>query len=364
MESNKKTLYEFSNLKSFLYIWLPIILISSFHYLSPHSLHWTHDILRRLYYIPIIIAGFYRGFFYSIMVTTVVTIVYLPHAFMEMFNMDPDGSLNKTLEIILYFIIAYITSKSSEKIKKENKRYQDTSRILKDKLEEVMRLEEQLIQSGKLEAIGQLSAGFAHEIKNPLSSIQATNELIEDECIDNKDVKEFIDIQKKELNRLKELLDQFLNFAKPSAIENEPLNLIELLDNLMKLIKTQKKYGISFINNLDNNNLKIRGDSKKLYQVFLNLVLNAIESIDKDGKVDIILENDDKYLIVKIKDDGEGIEKEHLSQIFNPFFTTKEKGTGLGLSIAFKIIEQHKGRIKVNSKRNEGTEFIIKFPII
>jgi signal transduction histidine kinase len=192
------------------------MLISVFHYAMPHSLHWTHDILRRLYYIPIIFSGFYLGKNYTIIVASIITILYIPHAYTELFNMDPASSINKTLEIVLYFVIGYITSTLSDKVKKQKNNYQETAEKLAIKLQEVESLEEQLIQSGKLEALGQMSAGFAHEIKNPLSSIQATNELIEDECEGNDEVKELIDIQKKELSRLKELLKQFLNFAKPS----------------------------------------------------------------------------------------------------------------------------------------------------
>ena len=353
------------NLKLFIFIWLPVLLISTLHYLTPHSLHWTHDILRRMYYIPIIFAGFYKGRNYALFTAIIVTILYIPHAYVELsnFNTDPASSINKTMEIILYFVIGYITSTLSDKVKKEKNKYQKAAEEIKNKLQEVKNLEEQLIQSGKLEAIGQMSAGFAHEIKNPLASIQATNELIQDECESNTEVTELIEIQKKELNRLKDLLKQFLNFAKPSEIENTDIDIVDLIKNLMKLIKTQKKHGVEFINNLSDKTLRIKGDYKKLYQVFLNLVLNAIDAVDKNGKVDIILEETDKYLVAKVVDNGCGIEKKHLDQIFNPFFTTKDHGTGLGLSIAFKIIEQHKGIIKINSKINSGTEFIIKFPI-
>lgn len=357
--SNKKQIYQI-----IFAIWLPIILISTFHYTIPHSLHWIHDILRRLYYIPIVFSGFYLGKKHTIIIATIITILYIPHAYTELFNMDPASSIEKTLEIILYFIIGYITSTLSDSVKKQKNNYQETAEKLSIKLQEVQSLEEQLIQSGKLEALGQMSAGFAHEIKNPLSSIQATNELIEDECKENDDIYELIGIQKKELSRLKELLKQFLNFAKPSSIENVDIDLTELIESLMKLIKTQKKHGVSFINNLSDKNLKIKGDYKKLYQVFLNLVLNAIDAIEKDGKVDVILEDINKYLCVIVQDNGSGIKKEHLDQVFNPFFTTKDKGTGLGLSIAFKIIEQHKGIIKIESQENKGTKFIMKFPAI
>jgi signal transduction histidine kinase len=352
-------------LKLFLFIWLPVILISTFHYLSPHYLHWTHDILRRMYYIPIIFAGFYKGRNYSIFTAIIITILYIPHAYIELsnFSTDPASSINKTMEIILYFVISYITSTLSDKVKKEKNKYQKIAHELKNKLKEVHLLEEQLIQSAKLEAIGQMSAGFAHEIKNPLASIQATNEFIEEECKENEKITEFIKIQKKELNRLKDLLTQFLNFAKPSPIENIDIDLVNLIENLMKLIKTQKKYGINFENKLSNKDLRIKGDYKKLYQVFLNLILNAIDAIGSNGRIDVVLENKNDEIYVAIKDNGCGISKENLSSIFNPFFTTKDNGTGLGLAIAFKIIEQHKGKIKVNSKENKGSEFIINFPI-
>jgi len=351
-----------------LIIWIPILLISIFHYAAPHSLHWTHDILRRLYYIPIIFAAFYKGRFYTLLVAFIVSVLYIPHAFMELhhmsINMDPASSINKTLEIILYFAIGYITSTLSDRVKKEKNKYQNTAEELKNKLEEVEKLEEQLIQSGKLDAIGQMSAGFAHEIKNPISSIQATVELIEDECCESNEVAELIKIQKKELKRLKDLLTQFLNFAKPSAIENIDIDLVDLINNLMKLIKTQTKNGINFINNLSDENIRIKGDYKKLYQVFLNLILNSIDAIEnnKEGKVDIYLKDYEYFICIIIEDNGIGIKKEYLDQIFNPFFTTKDKGTGLGLSIAFKIIEQHKGMINIESQENQGTKFIMKFP--
>jgi signal transduction histidine kinase len=129
----------------------------------------------------------------------------------------------------------------------------------------------------------------------------------------------------------------------------------------MKLVKTQKKHGVQFLNKLSDKNLRIKGDYKKLYQVFLNLILNAIDAINIDGNVDVILEDNSNFISIIVKDTGSGIKKEHLAQIFNPFFTTKDKGTGLGLSIAFKIIEQHKGIINIESKEGVGTKFIVKF---
>lgn len=367
MNNNKGWLSLFS-LKCLVLIWIPIVIITLLHYSTGHYLHWLHDILRRLYYIPIIIGALLFGRKGGLIVAVTVSILYFPHAFMSVINRDPAGSVDKALEIVLYNLIALITGFLAEKLQKEKEKYRKTAEYLEEKLEEVELLEEQLIRSGKLQALGEMTAGLAHEIKNPLASIKGTTEIINDEIPENSPKQKLITIQKKEFSRLLSLLDRFLSFAKPQKVDMSDINLENIISYAINLIETQIKRGnIEILFKKPSEHFVIRGNNEKLAQVLINFLLNAVEAIEDSGRIELRLSKQKRgrhnFVSLAISDNGKGIPEEIREKIFNPFFTTKNSGTGLGLSIAARIVEQHKGFIEIlETPDKKGTTFSLNFP--
>ena len=227
-----------------------------------------------------------------------------------------------------------------------------------------------LIQSHKMRAVGTLTAGIAHELNNPLNNITITaHMLLEDyDALPDDQRKEMIQDVVNEAHRSKKIISNLLDFARESSAKLEPLSLDHLLEETIRLASNKIKLSSIKIKFQAVENLpRIHGDKQQLVQVFLNVILNAIDASPKGGEIEVIvmLANEPDYLAVKIVDFGNGIPEHILPSIFDPFFTTKcsGKGTGLGLSVSQGIIAKHRGRIHVSSKEGAGTTFTVILPI-
>lgn len=225
------------------------------------------------------------------------------------------------------------------------------------KIEELEKRNTQLRQSERLAALGELSAGLAHEIRNPLNIISGAAQTLKrnHNLKNDEELAEFI---VEEVNRLNSMLTSFLDFARPAPLNKKRMDISEIVSEIAgKYDEIAKEKGIIIekkvepaICNIDPNGIK---------QVLLNLLLNALEVTDKRGKISIQVYNTEGLIHLKIKDNGSGMTKEEMAKAFDPFFTTKETGTGLGLPVAHRIIREHKGEISVISAPEEGTCFHI-----
>ena len=236
--------------------------------------------------------------------------------------------------------------------------------LVNDKTD-VYNLERKLQQSEKLAAVGQLAAGIAHEIRNPLASISGSLQLMK-ALEDGEDKERLSRIVLKEIDRLDGLVTEFLEYAKPQQAGEDIIKINELLNEICELSKNNPQHGtkLNFVKAFTAKSQFV-GHSNKLKQAFINIVSNGIQAME--GK-DIVRLNISTYdepgtIIVKIKDYGLGIPEEQLNKIFEPFHTTKVKGTGLGLAITHRIFESHGASVRVTSEIGVGTEFIIEFPI-
>ncbi len=227
-----------------------------------------------------------------------------------------------------------------------------------------------LIQSHKMRAVGTLTSGVAHELNNPLNNITITaHMLLEDyEDLPDEERMEMISDLVSEAQRSKKIISNLLDFARESSSQLEPLHLVHLLKETIQLASNQIKLsGIKIEFQTTDNLPRVHGDSQQLEQVFLNLILNAIDASPKGGKIQIVVlpADESNYLAVKVIDFGNGIPEHILPSVFDPFFTTKGKGkgTGLGLSVSQGIIAKHGGRIRVSSREGEGTSFTVTLPV-
>jgi two-component system NtrC family sensor kinase len=250
-------------------------------------------------------------------------------------------------------------------------------KVIKKRDIETDQLSKQLLEAGKMASVGELSAGVAHEINNPLAIIlterQMLLDLMENTANLDENLKEQlseslsqIDLQ---VNRCKHITHNLLRFSRRTKSVIEKVDLNDFLEEIVELMEREAKTsGIKFITTLDQHVKPILSDPSQLQQVFLNLITNAIDAHDGKpyGTVRITTQGDDKNRSVKvvISDTGSGIAKENLDKIFDPFFTTKPvgRGTGLGLSICYSIIQQLGGTIAVKSQEGEGTAFTLILP--
>ena len=226
--------------------------------------------------------------------------------------------------------------------------------------------QQQIIQSEKLASIGRLSAGIAHEINNPLTGVLTFAHLLKQKEHNSEKDLEDIDIIIRETTRVCEIVRGLLDFARQTPAQKGDINVNDILQQILKLIRRQKEFmNVAIEENYSNNIPIINGDKNQLQQVFLNILLNAGEAISKSGKITISTSSNENHILITIEDTGCGIKKEDLNKIFDPFYTSKPpgKGTGLGLSISYGIIQQHGGDIECESEPGKGTVFNILLPI-
>ncbi len=240
-------------------------------------------------------------------------------------------------------------------------------RKLKEANIEIERLYDKQIEKAEhLASIGELAAGLAHEIKNPIAGMKGALEIIRQKTDASDPKKEIFTEILLQIEKIHKITQDLLSYARPKEMNISLINPNICVENAIKLAKTQtNKKDIQFeFTPLENGTLALI-DPDKIQEVMLNLMVNSIFAIQKRGKIKIELrEKQNIELEIVFSDDGIGIKQNNLQHIFTPFFTTRKRGTGLGLSISKKIIEAHRGTIEVKSEENKGTTFLIRLPVL
>lgn len=216
-----------------------------------------------------------------------------------------------------------------------------------------------MLQSEKLTVAGQLAAGIAHEIRNPLTAIKGFFKLLEREM---EEKKEYFDIIESELSRIELILSELLLLAKPHQVYVHPVSVHSLLKDVTTLLETQAiMNNVWFDLKLKANSPTINCDENQMKQVFINLIKNGIEAMPSGGTIYIDTEDSGDEVLITLRDEGIGISEDIIKRLGEPFFTTKTTGTGLGLMITFNIIKNHHGIVNVTSEVNEGTQIEVRF---
>jgi two-component system sensor histidine kinase HydH len=239
--------------------------------------------------------------------------------------------------------------------------------ILERRQEEQRRLEGQLHHSERLAALGEMTAGVAHEVRNPLGIISSTAELLQERLARYEPQNRLAQIIVEESNRLNEKVTEFLDFARPRIPNLRPCDLEATLDRVLELLAPEiDRLDIAVTREYQLNGRVLIVDQDLLYQAFLNILLNAIQALSHGGHLTVSTAPgpNGQGGQIRFTDDGEGIEPETLNKIFNPFFTTKEKGSGLGLPIVKSIIEAHQGSLDIKSSAGAGTTITITLPAL
>ncbi len=297
---------------------------------SQHDPFW-HDLFRRLYYLPIVLAGFRYGLRGGLATAAAVSVVFLPHVLMtrEMLHMQ---ALEARFEIPLYLVVGVVTGILTDRQRRAN---------------EVLRRTE------KLKTLGEMAAGMAHEVRNPLAAIRSSAQLLEGKVTGRE--AGLVDIIISEVDRLNQVVIQFLQYARPAPVKRSPCRLSEVLDGCVALlapVAAERSVALEKLYPADDP--EVFADPNQLRQVFINLILNAIDAVPEGGRVEIDVRTAGSSVSGLVRDNGPGIPAERLQKAFEPFFTTKEGGTGLGLAVAQRIVSEHGGTLTLESRRGFG----------
>ena len=355
--------------------WLvPALLIAGItvaHYTASATTQLPHEIFRRLYYLPIILAAFSYGLRGGVAASLVTTCVYLPHALGHISH-DPAAPIDKALEVLLYNVVGVVTGLLVEREQREKREHERTAASLRHTLAEREALEGELRRRERLAAVGQLSAGLAHEIRNPLGSIKGAAQILTDNTLPAKDRDRLLAILTEESGRLDRVLTDFLTFARPRPPELRPLALECCVHDTLALLAGEaadRRVTIDFT--ADPDLPPVAGDADLLRQVVWNLARNGLQAMGDGGRLEIRLERvagspsglPTGFIRMSISDDGGGISDENLMYIFNPFFTTREGGTGLGLATCHRIVQDHGGAIEAANRPQGGARFDVFLPV-
>ncbi|WP_206922281.1 ATP-binding protein [Alicyclobacillus suci] len=235
------------------------------------------------------------------------------------------------------------------------------SAVSKD-MTELRNTQQMLINYEKLRAVGQLAAGIAHEIRNPLTSVMGFLQLMENTVPDSQ--QKYFSVMQNELARIESITNEMLALAKPQAMQYRPINLPDVLMDTVNLLSAQAHMNnIEIEIQFDSNEAPVLAEFNRLKQVFVNVIKNGMESMNGGGVLQIRMHQTGELVIVSFSDHGSGIPEEIMNKIGDPFFTTKEDGTGLGLLVSQNIIRDHSGTMDITSEYGKGTTVTISFPL-
>ncbi|WP_058301508.1 two-component system sensor histidine kinase NtrB [Gorillibacterium timonense] len=322
---------------------LQFLILFSFHYVS--QLNWCYSLYiillsKVLYPIKKVSIAIFVGAM-SMLLYTGARLSYMDVTKYNYLAVVSDFLTS----LAVVFIIQYIVKTEREK----------------NQLIEQIERESSFYQSEKLKVIGELAAGMAHEIRNPLTTIKGFLQLSKSQ---NYNIKPWYELLSDEVERMTELTGEFLEFSKPRITCYQVSSMHECLQKVISLTESEARILRHQLQYSEYSpDLHVYMDADKMVQVFVNLIKNALEAMTEPGKVTIRLYNSKGWVHVVLTDTGKGIRPADLKKIFDPFFTTKQTGTGLGLSISLKIIQDHGGKLEVSSTEGQGTSFMIRLPL-
>lgn len=382
-------------------IYLAIAAVTALHYFtSPHQAH-LHDIYRRLYYLPIILAAFLHGLRGGLVAAVVVCLLYAPHAWAGALGMhghlshDPATPTQKVLEMVLYLAVGTVTGSLVSRLKGTQRRLEAAAGNLEQSIDQLRHAEEKLVREAQLAAVGRLSAGLAHEIRNPLASIKGSAELLADDFGLEHPKRRLLQVLVDEAVRLNDVLTRFLAFARPAPMRRESLVAAGELEAVATLVRqrdesnagaaasesiaggqpgegTDEQHpgtrsvgsgGVAVrFDPAGSDGLRLLVDPQQVRQVLLNVVLNAVQACGDRGEVILRGERRGERAVLSVRDSGPGFAAEALANALTPFYTTRSGGTGLGLAITHRIVEQHGGSIRLANRPEGGGLVEIELP--
>jgi len=328
-----------------------------------------------IYFLPVVSAAIYFGTLGALAWTTVASLAYLSLLFpaLEEVDVTPEGKGILAIRVLFFYVAAILVNRFAVENRRQVQRLEDLSEKLEETNRQLRAAEADARRAERLAALGQLSAGLAHEIRNPLGVIKGSADIVSPKgaasCAVLADVAGYIS---SEVNRLNALVVRFLDFARPSKLELRPERISEIVDRALDAAAASfPNAGVKIERQYAPNLPEVPADAQLCEQVFVNLITNALQAMQaqegsQEKTLHIAIEeevsNGEPGVAVFVEDTGPGVPPELHEQIFNPFFTSKKDGVGLGLSIVAKIVDDHRGTIRLEKNTPRGARFHVFFP--
>jgi two-component system sensor histidine kinase HydH len=327
-----------------------------------------------IYYLPVVTAALYCGTIQTLLWTLLASAAYCSYLYpaMQEYEITPESLGYLALRILFFFLAAMVVNRFARQSSHQTEMYRDLAERLAETNRRLEQAQAEARRSERLAALGQLSAGLAHEIRNPLGVIKGSAEMLTQKLQASDELaRELAGYISTEVNRLSALVTEFLDFARPLHAQPRPADLIALLDRVIQTVAARfMSANITVERHYESNLPLVPLDESLCEQAFLNLVQNAFEAMqeqDNAGTLRVVVErarwHEEDGVQLVLADTGPGVKEELREEIFNPFVTTKKSGVGLGLSIVSKIIDGHYGSIHVENAVGGGAAFTLFFPL-
>jgi len=340
-----------------------ILVISTLHYLTDPSHTLLHVIYQRLYYGPIIVGAYWYGIRGGLLAALATTAAYVPHIAIT-WSADAPYEASQYAEIVMFYAAGLLVGLLADTQRRLTARYQRAAASLERANRELRESQMQLARADRLSALGQMAAGLAHELRNPLAGVSGALEIVAEHTQDGTPQAEFAGIAQKELRRLDDLVTRFLAYARPHPPAFRLEESRQLIDRVVALLRPElERQGVSVEVDAASAWPALRVDPEQIQQVLLNVLLNAVQASPRGSTVRVSGRTEPRSLRIDVIDEGPGIPEDQLSQVFDPFFTTKQHGTGLGLAVSARIVNAHHGGIDARRNPERGTTVSIRLPM-
>jgi signal transduction histidine kinase len=362
-----------SNMKRILFFLLLAVVvgIGVLHALTPGHMIFYHDTYRRLSYFPIAIGAILYGLGGGICLAVLSCLAFVPHLYM-FWAAGPQAYYSELSEIVFYLVagvvIGLISSRENklrEKYKTLSEKLTESYQRLHEQASQLLEAEKQLGQSQMLSTLGHVSASLAHEIKNPLAAIKGAAEILADEVSEDHPKHEFINIMRSEISRLNHSVNDVLKYCRGhhQTDSGRQASAGTIIRRVVSLLDARiKENAIQVFVNPASSKNRFVTDEAAMIQVLMNIIINAIDAVEKNGRIIIDLCQHENGCLIQISDDGPGIEDSRVQEVFHSFVTFKENGTGLGLSISKRIVERLGGTITIERSTLGGARFSVFLP--
>ena len=329
-----------------------------------------------IFFLPVVSAAIYFGPVASLVWTTVASLAYLSLLIpvWDEYDLGTTGATILTIRILFFYVAAILVNRFAVENRRQVHRLQEFSEKLEETNRQLRRAEADARRAERLAALGQLSAGLAHEIRNPLAVIKGSADMLNRKVAASEPLTaELAGYISSEVNRLNSLVVRFLDFARPSKLDLQPVRITEVVDRALEAATAScPNAGVHVVRDYAPDLPAVPADAQLCEQVFVNLITNAMQAMEtQDASLERTLrlsvaseeQNGERGVGVIVADSGPGVPPELREQIFNPFFTSKKDGVGLGLSIVAKIVDDHRGTIRLEENAPRGARFHVFFPL-